>query len=65
MNALPVSAIIQLAEVASIELWKDMNNYCVNFKEPAHKIWPIPLISSGSVIASQNIRILESDTRLI
>jgi hypothetical protein len=52
----PVSAITYLAEVASIEPWKDTQKYCVNFKEPAHKIGPIPLVSGGRVIAPRNIR---------
>ena len=52
----PVSAITYVAEVASIEPWKDTQKYCVNFKEPAHKIGPIPLVSGGRVTAPQNIR---------
>jgi hypothetical protein len=52
----PVSAITYLAEVASIEPWKDTQKYCVNFKEPAHKIGPIPLVSGSRVTAPQSIR---------
>jgi len=52
----PVSAITYVAEVAAIEPWKDTQKYCVNFKEPANKIGPIPLVSGGRVTAPQNIR---------
>jgi hypothetical protein len=52
----PVSAITRVAEVASIEPWKDTQKYCVNFKEPARKIGPIPFVPRGRVTAPQNIR---------
>jgi hypothetical protein len=52
----PISAITYPAKVASIEPWKDTQKYCVNFREPAHKIGPIPLVSGGRVTAPQNIR---------
>jgi hypothetical protein len=52
----PVSAITHMAEVADIEPWKDTQKYCVNFKEPAQKIGPIPLVSGGRVAAAQSIR---------
>jgi hypothetical protein len=52
----PVSAITHVAEVGSIEPWKDTQKYCVAFKEPAHKIGPIPLVLRGRVTAPQNIR---------
>ena len=51
-----MSAITHVAEVASIEPWKDTQKYCVNFKEPARKIGPIPLVPRGRVTALQNIR---------
>jgi hypothetical protein len=40
----PVSAITYLAEVASIEPWKDTEKYCVNFKEPAHDVVSAALV---------------------
>lgn len=52
----PVSAITYVAEVAAVEPWKDMQKYCVSFKEPAQKIGPIPLVSGGRVTPPQNIR---------
>jgi hypothetical protein len=52
----PVSAITHMAEVADIEPWKDTEKYCVNFKGPAQKIGPIPLVSGGRVAAPQSIR---------
>lgn len=52
----PVSAITYVAEVAAIEPWKDTQKYCVIFKEPAHKIGPIPLVSNGKVTAPQSLR---------
>lgn len=52
----PVSAITHVAEVASIEPWKDTQKYCVNFKEPVRRIGPIPLVPRGRVTAPQNIR---------
>jgi len=52
----PVSAITYVAEVAAIEPWKDTQKYCVTFKEPAHKIGPIPLASSKKVAAPQSLR---------
>jgi hypothetical protein len=35
---------------------EDTQKYCVNFKEPAQKIGPIPLVSGGRVAAAQSIR---------
>ena len=49
----PDSAITYVAEVASIEPWKDTGKYVLNFKEPAKKIAPIPLVSGGKVMAPQ------------
>ena len=43
----PVSAITHIAEVASIERWKDTNKYVLNFKEPAKEIGPIELDGKG------------------
>lgn len=39
----PISAITYLAEVKSIEQWKDTNKYILHFTEPAEKIKKIPL----------------------
>jgi hypothetical protein len=39
----PISAITHMAEVQSIEQWKDTNKYIVFFKEPAVKIKNVPL----------------------
>ena len=41
----PVSAITHVAEVASIERWKDTNKYVLNFKESAKKLDPSSLIN--------------------
>jgi hypothetical protein len=49
----PDSAITYVAEVASIEPWKDTGKYVLNFKEPAKKIGPIPFMSGGKVMAPQ------------
>ena len=39
----PISAITHIAEVKSIEQWKDTNKYILHFTEPAEKIKPVPL----------------------
>lgn len=39
----PVSAITHIAEVKSIEQWKDTNKYILYFSEPAEKIKKVPL----------------------
>jgi hypothetical protein len=39
----PISAITHIAEVKSIEQWKDTNKYILNFTEPAEKIKKVPL----------------------
>ncbi|ADY51839.1 hypothetical protein Pedsa_1272 [Pseudopedobacter saltans DSM 12145] len=39
----PISAITHIAEVKSIEQWKDTNKYILHFAEPAQKIKSIPL----------------------
>ncbi len=39
----PISAITHLAEVKSIEQWKDTNKYILHFTEPAEKIKKVPL----------------------
>ena len=52
----PVSAITHVAEVRSIEPWKDTSKYVVNFAAPAKKIGPIPLVKRGRVKALQNLR---------
>lgn len=42
----PISAITHIAEVKSIEQWKDSNKYILHFTEPAESIKKIPLGSS-------------------
>lgn len=42
----PVSAITHIAEVKSIEQWKDTNKYILYFTEPAEKIKRVPLGNS-------------------
>ena len=39
----PISAITHIAEVKSIEQWKDTNKYIMYFTEPADKIKKVPL----------------------
>lgn len=39
----PISAITHIAEVKSIEQWKDTNKYIIYFTEPAEKIKKVPL----------------------
>lgn len=39
----PISAITHIAEVKSIEQWKDTNKYILHFTEPAEKIKKVPL----------------------
>lgn len=39
----PISAITHIAEVKSIEQWKDTNKYILYFTEPAEKIKRVPL----------------------
>ncbi|MEO7932227.1 MAG: hypothetical protein ABIT76_03610 [Chthoniobacterales bacterium] len=56
----PVSAITYIAEIASIEPWKDSGKYVLNFKEPAKKIGPLPLVSGGKVSAPQAPRYTSS-----
>ncbi len=42
----PISAITHIAEVKSIEQWKDTNKYIIYFTEPAEKIKKVPLGNS-------------------
>lgn len=42
----PISAITHIAEVKSIEQWKETNKYIVYFTEPAEKIRKVPLGNS-------------------
>jgi hypothetical protein len=44
----PISAITHIAEVKSIEQYKESNKYILNFTEPAQKIKRVPLGSSKS-----------------
>jgi len=39
----PISAITHIAEVKTIEQWKDTNKYILHFTEPAEKIKNVPL----------------------
>jgi hypothetical protein len=39
----PISAITHIAEVKSIEQWKDTNKYVLYFNEPAEKIKKVPI----------------------
>ncbi len=52
----PVSAITHIAEVGSIEQWKDSNKYILRFEKPARKIESIKLVPKGTVKALQNAR---------
>lgn len=52
----PVSAITHLAEVASIEPWKDTDKFVVNFAGPAEEIEHIPWVKGGRVKAPQSLR---------
>ena len=52
----PVSAITHIAEVKSIEPWKDTGKYVVNFAASAKEIGPIQLVKTGRVKALQNLR---------
>jgi len=52
----PVSAITHLAEVASIEPWKDGSKYVVTFSGPAKSLKPIKLVRRGKVTAPQASR---------
>ena len=52
----PVSAITYVAEVSHIEPWKDTGKFALNFKGPAQKIGPVPLVSGGKVSAPQASR---------
>ena len=42
----PISAITHIAEIKSIEQWKDSNKYILYFTEPAEKIKKVPLGTS-------------------
>lgn len=42
----PISAITHIAEVKSIEQWKDTNKYILYFTEPAEKIKNVPIGTS-------------------
>lgn len=52
----PESAITHIAEVSSIEQWKDTNKYVVNFKLPAERIKSVKLVEKGKVKAPQGPR---------
>ena len=52
----PISAITHLAQVSSIEPWKEGGKFVVNFTERAKEIGPIILVKGGRVKALQNLR---------
>lgn len=52
----PTSAITHVAEVQSIEQWKDTSKYVVNFAAPAKKIGPLKLVPKSMVKAPQASR---------
>lgn len=52
----PISAITHVAQVKSIEQYKDSNKYILNFVESAKKIGPIKLVPKGTTKALQNSR---------
>ena len=52
----PVSAITHIADVKSIDPWKDSGKSVINFAGPAKKIKPIKLVKGGRVKALQNLR---------
>lgn len=63
----PVSAITHLAEVKTIEPWKDTNKYVLNFTEPAEKIKKVTLGKDKGKVPqsprySAKARILASST---
>jgi hypothetical protein len=49
----PISAITHVADVQSIEQWKETNKYVLNFAGPAKEIKPIKLIPKSAVKAPQ------------
>jgi len=49
----PISAITHIADVISIEQWKETNKYVLNFAEPAKEIPPIKLVPKSAVKAPQ------------
>ena len=62
----PVSAITYIAEIKSIEQWKDINKYILHFVKPARKIKKVPLGKSKgkapqSPRYSSKERILDSE----
>ncbi len=63
----PISAITHIAEVKSIEQWKETNKYILYFTEPAEKIKKVPIgINKGKAPQSPRYsskeRILNADT---
>jgi hypothetical protein len=57
----PKSAITHIAEVKSIERWKDSNKYILNFTKPAREIGPIKLVPKSIIKAPQNSRYTSYD----
>ena len=52
----PISAITHIAQVKSIEPWKESGKSVVNFSEPAKGIGPIPMKKIARVETFQNLR---------
>ena len=52
----PESAITHVAEVSSIEPWRDTSKYVLNFKGPATALNRIPLVPNGRIMAPQGPR---------
>lgn len=57
----PVSAITHVAQVKSIEQYKDTNKYILFFEEPAKPIGPLKLVTKGKVKAPQGSRYTSLD----
>ena len=53
---MPESAITHVAEVSSIEPWRDTSKYVLNFKGPATALNRIPLVPNGRIMAPQGPR---------
>ncbi len=58
----PTSAITHLAPVESIEPWRTVGKYALNFSEPARELEkPLKLVPGGNVKAPQSIRYTSYD----
>lgn len=52
----PISAITHIAQIKSIEPWRDTGKFVVNFTEAAREIGPIPLVKGGRIKPLYNLR---------